>query len=101
MVSDPYLFSENASEIANGSYGRNSSDGAGTRHFRTAPNISSFDRNATPERDDDESAHPGTGSRINLFISMAYENYSLPSKSRTSSTTKITPPSPMPEWPMP
>src|SRR5258707_11376921 len=28
---------------------------AGTRHFRTALNISSFDRNATPDRPDDES----------------------------------------------
>jgi len=29
---------------------------AGTRHFRTDLNISSFDRNATPDGADDESA---------------------------------------------
>ena len=44
---------------------------AGTRHFRTVFNISSFARNATPDRPDDESGHPRTGQKIYPFISMA------------------------------
>jgi hypothetical protein len=54
MVSDPYLFHENASDIANGSHGPAKQRRAGTRHFSTVFNIGSFDKNATPDRPDDE-----------------------------------------------
>src|SRR5450756_1704724 len=88
-------------EIANGSHGRTESGGAGTRHFQDDFNISSFDRNATPEEPDDESGHSDTGQKISLVISMACVDHSLPSSSRMMSTTRMTPPMPIPEWPMP
>jgi hypothetical protein len=58
MVSDLYLFRENANEIANRSYGATKRWCAGTRHFRTDLNISSFDGNANPAGADDESISP-------------------------------------------
>src|ERR1700676_3038371 len=87
--------------IANGSHGRNQPGGAGTRHFRTAPNISSFDRNATPDRPDNESVRFGPCLGINPVISIPCAAHSLPSSTRMISTIRITPPRPIPEWPMP
>jgi hypothetical protein len=55
MVSDPYLFHENASDIiANGSRGPPSKRRTSTRHFSTVINIGSFDRNANPGGLNDE-----------------------------------------------
>jgi hypothetical protein len=44
---------------------------AGTRHFRTDLNISSFDRNATPAEPDDESGRLDYSSGITPVFSMA------------------------------
>src|ERR1700687_4576863 len=70
---------------------------AGTRHFRTALNISSFERNATPDGPDDESGHAGAKPGINPDISISCVPQSLPSSSRMISTIRMTPPRPMPE----
>src|SRR6266568_9473244 len=74
---------------------------AGSHHFRTGLNISSFDRNATPVEPDNESARPGGVHEIYLVISMACGAQSRPRSSRMMSTIRMTPPSPIPEWPMP
>src|SRR5712671_1165785 len=100
MVSDPYLFSENANVIANGSYRQ--AEAAARRHtsFQDSPyNISSFDRNATPDGPDDEFGHAGARPEIRPVISIACKNQSLPSSSRMISTIRMTPPRPIPEWP--
>jgi hypothetical protein len=50
MVSDLYLFSENAISLSRTDRaGGPNKERAGTRHFRTVFNISSFDGNATPD----------------------------------------------------
>src|SRR5260370_10071198 len=98
MVSDPYLFSENASRNRERIVqARRKRRRAGTRHFRTAINISSFDRNATPAGPDDESGQLHARLQINPDISMVCLAQSLLSSSRTLSTTKITPREPIPQ----
>src|ERR1700684_3711916 len=101
MVSDLYLFWRGRDRNRERIVRAHQAAGAGTRHFRTDLNISSFDRNATPDRPNHELPARGGHFGTTLVISITCADYSLPNSSRMISTTRMTPPRPIPEWPMP
>jgi len=69
---------------------------AGSHHFRTDPNISSFDRNATPVEPDNESARPARW-REYILLFQWLSGLELAKQRRMSSTNRITPKKPIPE----